>query len=169
MNRLLEIVLQVAALTVLACAGLVVVAVKEWRLTALVLGIVLVPMLLAGCAGHHGQRHHDDMAYYVLHVIDAVQTSQAGNDPCIEETGVVYRAALGAQPDTSQVIAFSVAAAWLHHTVTVGLVDRGAPDWMIWAWRGVSYTTKAGALRQNQYYMTDVYNDPAIVHGAWCG
>lgn len=99
-----------------------------------------------------------------LTTIDAVQTSEIRKNPCLEENDVFGQPMMGKQPSDKSIAVYFISWFVVNMYIEDALKGRGAPKWVRSTYRIVSDALLIGRLQRNQYWVTDVWNDPAIDH-----
>jgi hypothetical protein len=96
--------------------------------------------------------------------VDAYQTSKISENPCLEESNPTGRAMMGKQPSNEAVILYFIGWYTADIYIEKALKARGAPKWVQGTYRVVSDALRAGTVQNNQYWHTDIWNDPQLNH-----
>ena len=109
-------------------------------------------------------RPEDHLDRLILTAIDAGQTSQIRGNSCLEEMNPIGRAVMGKNPSNESILLYFVGGFMLESYLEQYLKDHGAPKWLRRGFHIMNGTLRIGAIQNNQYWLTDVWNDPAIDH-----
>lgn len=122
--------------------------------------ITLLILLNSGCASFskNVEKMGDvERAWHVLHLIDTAQTLNMIGDPCYKETDPLTRRLIGSNPNTEEVLAWSIATGYGHWWVSRKLERMEAPKWIQRSWQATTFV-----------YATDtVYNNHDIGIRPW--
>jgi hypothetical protein len=106
-----------------------------------------VMIISTGCSALQSR---EEIAWQVLHVVDAAQTYNIVNDPNYREANVMTAALIGENPSHAGVSAWAVGMAAAHAGVTELLLRHDHPTAARW-WNYITITEKAATVGHNFY------------------
>jgi hypothetical protein len=102
-------------------------------------------------ACHAGETLAEELAFQLVHTLDAAQTLDIRHHANLQESGAVLDAgwAIGHHPSDHAVYAYMGAEASLHAGITYAMVRLNAPRWATRTWEAVTIAVDASTVAHN--------------------
>ena len=108
------------------------------------LSILVLLILLSGCASLRPEQRNTEIAYQALHIVDTLQTLDIKNHNDVVESNHI----LGYRPTDAKIISYMAAESVLHFAITTQLASHGAPLWLqrTWGMASIGLTARVVAV-----------------------